>query len=347
MTSGALPSATRDLLRAFARHGWLFALALVPAVLFLVQTPTPATTQAGSATVAIRPSNDAEIRELRLFDAWVRRHIETFKHLVTTNAVLEQAIADGDLPTTTRDLAGRVAVVQPDNREAVSFEVTGRDRDETLAVTEAVGEALAARIEALSPRDAAGGTLVRAESLGTSVSRVEGRRSVLPAIALAGLGLLVAAAWVLWRFATDDLVRSRRDLADITSAPIVATFRPGEPDPTGAHLLRLHLDTDRTEPGLARLVGTTASATEAFDVRERLLTSYESADQSPAPHIEVVHPARIPVVPDALVVAAVNRVTVTRLVHVLTTIEERGGSVAGIVAHIPGRPWDRLRRRSS
>lgn len=347
MTPGALPSATRDLVRAFVRNGWLFALALVPAVMLLLQTPVPGPTQVGSTTVTIRSASGAEIRELRLFDAWVRRHIDTFAQLASTNSVLDTAISEGNLATDPKTLAGRITVVQPENREVVSFEVTGRDRDETLATTEAVGAALAASIEALSPRDGSGGTLVQAEALGASVSQIEGRRSVLPAIALGVLGLLAAAAWVLWRFANDDVLRSRRDLADVTSAPLVATFRRGGPDESGAHLLRLHLDTGRTQPGLARLVGTTASANEAFEVRDRLLGSYESTDETPPPHIEVVHPARIPVVPDALVVAALNRVTVSRLVQVLSTIEERGGTVAGVVAHLPRRPWDRLRRRSS
>ena len=346
MTSGAPPSATRDLLRSLVRHGWLFALVLVPAVVLLVQTPTPAPAQVGSVTVGTRPANDARIGEQRLFDAYIRRHIDTFAQLATTNAVLETAIAQGNLSTTPRDLAARITVVRPENREVVSLEVSGRDRDEVLVSAQAVGESLATRIEALSPRDTRGGTLVRAQSSTASVSEVPGERPLLPIIAMAALGLMAAAAWVLWRFATDDVLRNRRDLASVTNAPVLATFRPGETDPTGAHLLRLHLDSLRDESGMARLVGTTASADEAFEVRERLLGSYGTTDRTP-PHIEVIHPARVPVVPDALVVAAVGRVTVTRLVHLLCTIEERGGSVSGVIAHVPRRGLGRLRRRSS
>src|SRR5690606_25211328 len=113
---------------------------------------------------------------LRKFDAWVRRHIDTFAQLTTANSVLDRVITDRDLPTSPRDLALRISVVQPENRAAVSLEVTGEDRHETLATTTTLGQALAAQIEALSPRDGRGDTLVRARSLGASVSQVEGER---------------------------------------------------------------------------------------------------------------------------------------------------------------------------
>src|SRR5690606_6430630 len=139
--------------------------------------------QVGSVTVGTRPANDARIGEQRLFDAYIRRHIDTFAQLATTNAVLETAIAQGNLSTTPRDLAARITVVQPENREVVSLEVTGRDRDEVLVSAQAVGESLAARIEALSPRDTRGGTLVRAQPSAASVSEVPGERPLLPIIA--------------------------------------------------------------------------------------------------------------------------------------------------------------------
>lgn len=348
MTAGDPPAATVDLLRSLLRHGWLFAIALVPAALLLALTPPPASGWVGSGSVALRPPERASVGDLRQFEAYTRRYVDTFAQLATTGAVLNDVILELGLSASTRDLASRITIVHPENRELVSFEVSADDREEALTLADALGDALADRIELLGPRGEQVGTLVRAQALPASVSQVPGGRPILLPALLAAVGLAAAAAWVLWRFATDDVLRRPDEIADITTAPVLATFRAGEADERAAHLLRLHLDADRADAASvqAHLVGTTPSAIEAFAVRERLLRSFGASVRT-APHIDVVRPDRIAAVPDALVVAALHRTTGTQLTHLLRTIESHGGSVAALVAHQPRRSWlRRLARRS-
>lgn len=347
MTPGGQPSATVDLLRSLLRHGWLFALALVPAGLLLVTTPAAGATWIGSGAVAVRPPAAADVGEMRQFEAYTRRHVDTFAQLATTSAVLDDVTLALDLDTSARDLASRVAIVHPENREMVSFEIASPDRDEARTLAAGLSEALAARIEVLSPREEGGGTLVSAEVLAPSISQGDPGRSLLLPGLLAVVGLGAAAAWVLLRFATDDVLRTPEELADLTTAPVLATFRSGRPDERAEHLLRLHLDGAREDAVVqARLVGTTPAANEAFAVRDRLLRSFGSSVRT-APHIEVVRPDRIATVPDALVVTALRRTTGTQFVRLVHLIESHGGNVDAVIAHQPRRAaWaSRLLRR--
>jgi capsular polysaccharide biosynthesis protein len=347
-------SPTGDLIRSLVRHGWLFALALVPAALLLVNPPSTAAGFVGSTTVAVHPPPDATLGERKLFSAWVSRHIESFAVVATTPSVLDDVIASTGVETSVTQLARSITVTSADNRQVVSLEVSGDDRATTQQLADALGEALAERIEALAPEDRRSGTLVGARHQGATVSEVPAEGSLLLAALAALLGLVAAGAWVLLRFATDDVVRRPGDLASITRAPVLATFREQRSDPHETDLLRLHLTSRRLgSTGQTRLVGTTARADEAFDARTRLLRSFGSSHEA-TPHVEVIAPDRVAALAHAgersslatepapvVVVVALGRVTGTELVALLHAVENLGGVVGGVVLHRSRPRWRR------
>ncbi len=360
MTPAVPGSPFGDLVRSLARHWLLFVVALGPAALLLISTPSTSTHYVGSTTVSITAPADASIRELRLFDVYVERHIDTFARLATTPVVLDPVIESQNLTMTVPDLARTITLVDPENRQLVTLEVEGSQREPTLAVAEALGISLATQIEALSPIAENRGTLIRSQPIGASVSEVTERTLPIRAALAALVGLFAALAWVLWRFATDDVLRTPHDLTSITNAPVMATFRAGEDDEREADLLHLHLTADsQSADSLVRLVGTTGTAAEAFDVRERLLRSFGSLREAPT-HVDVATASRVgqavhetragstaTLQPSSvLVVVALRRVTGTDLVGILRSIEQPGGTVAGLIVHLPRRHrWNRLRPR--
>lgn len=360
MTPAVAGSPFGDLVRSLARHWLLFVVALGPAALLLIGAPSASTHYVGSTTVSISAPADATVRELRLFDVYVERHIGTFARLATTPVVLDPVIESQDLATTAAELARTITLVDPENRQLVTLEVEGSQRESTLAVAEALGTSLATQIEALSPVAEDRGTLVRSQPIGASVSEVTERSLPLLAMLAALTGLFMALAWVLWRFATDDVLRTRHDLSSITNAPVMATFRVGEDDEREADLLHLHLTSQaQSADSLVRLVGTTGTAAEAFDVRERLLRSFGSLREAPT-HVDVATASRVgqavhqtragstaTLQPSSvLVVVALRRVTGADLVGILRSIEQPGGSVAGLIVQLPRRRgWHRLRPR--
>lgn len=348
-----------DLVRSLARHGLLFVVALCPAAVLLVSAASTSHHYIGSTTVSISAPAGATIRELRLFDVYVERHIDTFASVAATPVVLDRVIESQNLTMSAAELAPKITLVDPGNRQFITLEVDGSRRESTLAVAEALGRSLATQIESLSPVAEGRGTLIRAEPISASVAEVNERVFPLRAALAAVVGLLAALAWVLWRFATDDLLRTRHDLTSITNAPVLATFRSGEDDEREADLLHLHLtSTAREAESLVRLVGTTNTAAEAFDVRERLLRSFGSLRESPT-HVDVatasrgghsLHPIRPGMTTtlqstSVLIVVALRRVTGSDLVGILRSIEQPGGTVAGLIVQLPPRRWKRLRPR--
>ncbi len=315
-------------------------------------TPPASTHYVGSTTVSITAPADATVRELRLFDVYVRRHIDTFARLATTPIVLDEAIASQGLPMTAKDLAKSITIVDPANRQFITLDVEGTDRESTLNLADAIGTALADQIADLSAHTPDGGTLIGAQAIGSSAAEVTERALPMRALLALAAGIVAALAWVLLRFSCDDTLRTRHDLASITNAPVMATFRSGEADDRTADLLHLHLTSAAHHADRPiHLVGTTSTAAEAFDVRERLLRSFGSLRESPT-HVDVLTSGRVGQIinqvgsssvaaaqASTLVVVALRRATGSGLVDVLHVIEHTGGTVAGLIVHLPPRPW--------
>ncbi|WP_025778949.1 polysaccharide biosynthesis tyrosine autokinase [Brevibacterium sp. VCM10] len=206
--------------------------------------------------------------EMRMASDFIKERIQTYVGMVGTKSVLEPVIADLDLNTTPGELASRVEAISDPETVLITVQAKAGDADSAARLATAVSRSLTERISTLEnpgKTDSSAIDLIEANQA-VPPSEPDGPPQWLyiPLGALLGLAAGIAVAVV--RGTYDNVVRTKNDLAAVTSAPLLAavpedreiTYRSNRDEPAiggvrGESILRLrtnlrfaHVDEDST-----------------------------------------------------------------------------------------------------
>lgn len=171
--------------------------------------------------------------EMRMASDFIKERIQTYVGMVGSESVLEPVITDLDLDTTPRELASRVEAISDPETVLITVQASAEDADSAARLSTAVSRSLTERISMLEnpgKTDSSAIDLIEANEA-VPPSRPDGLPHWLfiPIGALLGLAAGIAVAVV--RGTYDNVVRSKNDLAAVTSAPLLAAV-PADRDIT-------------------------------------------------------------------------------------------------------------------
>jgi tyrosine-protein kinase len=188
-------------------------------------------TYTGTAQVFIStPTVNATATDLAQGSTFTRQQVNTYARLVTTPLVLEPVLDDLQLGISVGELAGRVSAAAPVNTSLVSVTARDTDRDTAAAITNAVADSLVTVIPQLEQASDGSPAPVRATVIEPAQPPARPASPNVPLLLALGMvvGLAGGVGAALLRDRTDTVIRDRRDIARISTAPVLGSI-PVEP----------------------------------------------------------------------------------------------------------------------
>ncbi|MCU4295650.1 polysaccharide biosynthesis tyrosine autokinase [Brevibacterium permense] len=258
-----------QLLRLLRRHLILLVVTLIAGGVagFGISALLPPTYSARTELFVSVPTS-GDPYEMRMASDFIKERIQTYVGMVGTESVLEPVVSDLDLDTTPGELASRVEAISDPETVLITIQASADDADSAARLSTAVSRSLTERISMLEnpgKTDSSAIDLIEANEA-VPPTRPDGlpRWLFIPIGALLGLAAGIAVAVV--RGTYDNVVRTKNDLAAVTSVPLLAavpedrdiTYRSNRDGPAisgvrGESILRLrtnlcfaHVDEDST-----------------------------------------------------------------------------------------------------
>lgn len=183
-----------------------------------------------SAQILVRTNSAASVNDVQKGNEFSASRLKTYAELVTTAPILEDVIDKGSLDTTVGQLAEQVRASPSKNATIITITTTGDDAVETGALASSFANSLTqvvARIE--NPLGQVPGpvSLTLIQDGESSIAR-QGP-DVASNVVLGGASGLALAFFIsLTRSVFDTRIRDRRELAQLSDIPMLATF-PWDP----------------------------------------------------------------------------------------------------------------------
>lgn len=179
-----------------------------------------------SSTVAVSTQGSGSVAELQQGSSFAQTRINTYVGLVKTPMVLNPVIAQMDLDMTSTELARKVSASAALNTTLIT--VTVEDADPVLAaeLANAITASLSAVVPEIEPTVAEGASPVRLTRVSDALPPLAPSSPNVPLnLALGGLvGLALGVGAAVLRSVLDTRVRSPRDVAQVTDAPLIGAI---------------------------------------------------------------------------------------------------------------------------
>ncbi|MCI4011276.1 polysaccharide biosynthesis tyrosine autokinase [Brevibacterium sp. ZH18] len=162
--------------------------------------------------------------EMRMASDFIKERIQTYVGMVGSESVLEPVVSELELDTTAEDLAGQVEAFSDPETVLITVQARAADADGAARLSTAVARSLTERIGRLEnpgKTDSAAIDLIEANAA-VAPTKSDGLPQVGFVLIGALLGLAVGTAIAVVRGMFDSVVRTKDDLAAITSAPLMA-----------------------------------------------------------------------------------------------------------------------------
>ena len=203
-----------SLLSLGAAAGWSF-----------MQTPKyEATTQ---LFVSVR-TGDTSVGDLSQGSSFAQQAVTSYVSIVDSAAVLDRVIDDLDLPMTRRELAKQVTADSPQDTVLINIQVTDADPHQAVRIADTTSAVLAdVIVNNLEQTSEGAPTRVHVDVVQPAELPESPASPRVPMNLLIGLacGVLLGVAVALLRNTLDTKVRSKADLTNITSMPLIGAIR--------------------------------------------------------------------------------------------------------------------------
>ncbi|WP_231443360.1 polysaccharide biosynthesis tyrosine autokinase [Brevibacterium zhoupengii] len=163
--------------------------------------------------------------EMRMASDFIKERIQTYVGMVSSESVLEPVVSDLELDTTPEALAGQVEAFSDPETVLITVQAQAEDADGAARLSTAVARSLTERIGMLEnpgKTDTAAIDLIEANAA-VAPEESDGLPNWVFAPIGALLGLAAGIAIAIVRGTFDSVVRTKDDLAAITSAPLMAS----------------------------------------------------------------------------------------------------------------------------
>ncbi|MGC4175650.1 MAG: polysaccharide biosynthesis tyrosine autokinase [Demequina sp.] len=214
----------QDYLRVF-RKNWVVIVVgtIVGAGLGLTYALVATPTYTASARVFVSTSGATTASDLQQGNAFTQQRVKTYAELVTTAAVLQPTIDALHINTSVEKLRGQVSASAPLNTTVIDVTVSNTDPVFAASLATTAANELIAVVQHIETTNVAQGSPVRLTVVQEAeVPKVPTSPKKTLSVALGLLlGLALGVAVALVRAAMDTRVRSERDLAAITDAPVL------------------------------------------------------------------------------------------------------------------------------
>lgn len=216
----------QQFLHLLRRHIVMLILAVVVGGLggFAVSTLFPPTYSARTELFVSVPTS-GDPYEMRMASDFIKERIQTYVGMAASESVLKPVISDLELDTTPEALAGQVEAISDPETVLITVQARAENADGAARLSTAVARSLTERIGLLEnpgKTDAAAIDLIEANAaVAPESSDGLPQWAFVPIGAL--LGLAAGIALTVVRGAFDSVVRTKDDLAAITSAPLMAS----------------------------------------------------------------------------------------------------------------------------
>lgn len=214
----------QDYLRVF-RKSWVVILVLTlgGAALGLTYAIFATPTYTASARVFVSTSGATSASDLQQGNTFTQQRVKTYAELVTTAAVLQPTIDALNINISVAKLRGQISASSPLSTTVIDLTVTNTDPVFAASLATTAANQLIAVVEKIETTNPAVGSPVRLTVVQEAdVPKMPTSPKKTLSIALGVLlGLAAGVAVALTRAALDTRIRSERDLAAITDAPVL------------------------------------------------------------------------------------------------------------------------------
>lgn len=241
-----------------------------------------------TGSIFVSTTQGSNVSDLSSGSTFTRNTVASYATLATTPAVLSPVIGELGLKTTPVKLARQITAVSPLNTVFVQITVTDGDAARSADIANAVTRSLRTVAIDLAPTTASGRSSISMSIVTTAQTPtvpVGPNRHLMDAIGFL-LGLVAGILLALVRIVVDTRIRTSRDVAIVTDAPLVGTIRRAERGgPTHVTLLD-HPDSTAAED-YRRLRATLQFAGQDGPVGSLVVTAPTDGSQSTAVALDV------------------------------------------------------------
>lgn len=213
------------------KRGWvlLVVLTLLGGVAGFGYARSNPPTYKASSTVFVSTQRGESTSELVQGSTFTQNLIQSYAELAKLPSVLEPVIVRLRLDTTVEQLAGAVSANAPLNTALIEITVTGPSAAEAASIANAVTASLATTVQGISPRNAAGASVVAMQQVAEAQPPKEPFAPNTKLLTLTGaiIGLILAAVWVLGRELLDTRIKTQKDLRRVSDVPLLGTIPLG------------------------------------------------------------------------------------------------------------------------
>ncbi|WP_145952932.1 polysaccharide biosynthesis tyrosine autokinase [Tessaracoccus aquimaris] len=186
----------------------------------------PKSPYTSSASLFLSIRSAGTVGELQAGSNYAANQVQSFAKVAKSGFVLTPVIEDLQLSVTPEQLARRVAVTIPAQTATMDLAVTADSPEEAARIAHAITERLIVAVDELSPPGADGqkpvvATVIRQPLVPTAPTSPK----PLQNLAIGGLvGLLLGAGQALLRDVLNTVVRSRRDIEQVSDQAILGAI---------------------------------------------------------------------------------------------------------------------------
>ena len=217
----------RDYIRIL-RKSWLLIVVAtllgvgVAAAYSLTRTPE----YEASSTVFVSTQTSGNVAELQQGSSFTQARINTYVGLVETPIVLNPVIAKMDLDMTSTELAKKVSASAALNTTLITVTVEDADPVRAADIANAIAASLSSAVPEIEPSSSEGASPVRLTRVSDALPPLSPSSPNVPLnLALGALvGLAVGIGIAVLRSVLDTRVRSPRDVAQVTDAPLIGAI---------------------------------------------------------------------------------------------------------------------------
>lgn len=182
-----------------------------------------------SSTVFVSTQRGETTSELVQGSTFTQNLIQSYAQLAKLPSVLEPVIIRLRLNTTVEKLANAVSANAPLNTALIEITVTSPSAVEAASIANAVTASLATTVQGISPKNAAGASVVVMQQVAEAEAPMEPFAPNTRLLTLTGaiIGLILAALYALGRELLDTRIKVQKDLRRVSDVPMLGAIPLG------------------------------------------------------------------------------------------------------------------------